>query len=124
MLPNLRENAQTLRGRVEVLEPERMNLLGLMLAGILERRLDGDPGLRGDVFIEAGAMQVTLCFSDRGVVVSRGPAGRPIAHVRGTLGALLDCALGRGRVRAVLGGQLHVWGRPLSLFRLLRLLRS
>ena len=122
------ENAQMLvpaRARVEVVEPERMNLLGLMLAGMIDRRLgEGGSRLRGDVLVQAGKMQVTLRFSDRGVAVTRVPAERPIARIRGTLRALLDAALGRGRVRAFLTGRLRVRGWPLPILRLLRLLRS
>jgi hypothetical protein len=116
---------QVPRPRVEIADPETMSLLGLMLASVLGRSLgDKVPRLRGDVAIDGGGMQVTLHFDDDGVIISRRPAARPIARVRGTLTALLDAALGRGRVRAWLAGRLHVGGSPLALLRLLALLRA
>ena len=112
---------------VEIVEPETMSLLGLMLASVLSRRAAEirGTGLRGDIRIDAGGMQVTLRFTDGKVAISRRPpAGAPIASIRGTLSALLDAALGRGRVRAWLAGQLRVRGSPLALLRLLALLKA
>ncbi|MCC6994664.1 MAG: hypothetical protein IT370_08655 [Deltaproteobacteria bacterium] len=110
--------------KVRVLEPERMSLPGLMLQGILERaRAAPSSRLRGEVLVDADGAQVTLRFSDQLVEITRAPAVRPVAVVRGTLRALLDAALGRGRVRAWLAGRLRVRGGPLTLLRLLGALR-
>lgn len=101
-----------------------MNLLGLLLRGIIERRLEGHaPRLRGDVAIDASGMRVTLRFAPDAVAITRAAAVKPVARVRGTLTALADAALGRGRLRAFLDGRLRVRGRPLALLRLLSLLR-
>jgi ubiquinone biosynthesis protein UbiJ len=116
-------------GLVRIHAPETMNLLGLMLKGVLERRLAAaSPGvrrLRGDVRVVASGMAVTLRFADGGVEVTRAaPAGRPLATLEGTLTALCDAALGRRLVRAWLSGALRVRGRILALLRLLSLLRA
>ncbi|MFC1642417.1 hypothetical protein ACFL5O_06985 [Myxococcota bacterium] len=116
--------------RLTLVEPERMNLLGLMLASLISRRL-ADPvarrhanQLRGHVAIAAGGMQVAIYFEPGRVEVSRGPASkRPVARIRGTLMALLDAALGRRRVLHFLCGRIRVWGGPLALWHMLRLMR-
>lgn len=112
---------------ITILEPERMNLLGLMLRGLLERGLAAGRGarLRGDILVEAGGMRITLRFGEDRVEITREPPrGRPRARVCGTLTALCDAALERGRVRAWFGGRLSVRGGPLTLWRLLVLLRA
>ncbi len=117
--------------RITIVAPERMNLLGLLLRSILERRLADTRALQtarklsGDVVIITGEMSVTLHFADGRVAITRDPPeGRVRARIRGTLPALLDAALGRGRVRAWLAGRLRVWGGPFTLLRLLSLLRA
>jgi len=115
---------------VTVVAPERMNLLGLILRSILDRRLE-DPGarrtasrLRGDILVDAGGMSVTLCFTGDGVRITReAPPGRPVARVRGTMRALIDASIGEGMVRSVLSRELRVSGNPLALLRLILLLR-
>ncbi len=116
---------------VILVDPERMNLLGLMLASLLRRRL-GDPGARrharslhGQVWVEAGEMQVTLAFSETGIEILKGKAPRPrAASIRGTLTALLDAAQGRRRILHVLRGELIAWGWPTTLWHMLSLLRT
>jgi hypothetical protein len=109
---------------VRVVEPERMSLLGLMVAGMLERVLR-DPGavrhamgIDGPVALEAGGMQVHLRFGPREVSVTRGPVARPVARLRGSLRAFLDAAIGRRRVEHVVRGQLRLGGRPRPLLHL------
>jgi hypothetical protein len=119
------------RSDIVLIEPERMNLLGLLLASLLERRLV-DPGARrhfralhGQVQIEAGAMKVMLGFGAGKLEIRRGSAPElPVASVRGTLIALLDAALGRRRIEHVLRGELSAWGRPVALWRLFSLMRA
>jgi hypothetical protein len=109
---------------VEVTQPERMNLLGLLLRGLLERRLlDGArPPLRGDVLVDAGGMRVTLRFAETSVEITRDPpAGRPIARITGTLRAFLELAVGRGWLRSLLARRIRPRGNPVTLLRLLRL---
>jgi len=115
----------------EVEAPERMHLLGLMLASMLARQLR-DPALaagarkiKRPVVIESSGMFAALCFDDHRVVVRRDPPGERIAaRIQGALMVLLDVALGRHRIRHVLSGRLRVRGSPLALLRLLALLRS
>jgi hypothetical protein len=112
--------------KVTVDDPGGMSLLGLLLAGLLERRFAAGArtALRGDVGIDAGGMLVTLSFSADEVRVARGRPARARARIRGTLVALLDAALGRNEVRAFLRGDLRPAGSPLALLRLLRLLKA
>jgi hypothetical protein len=113
---------------VIVVEPERMNLLGLMLQSVLTRRLSGKralahaAALSGDVLIEASGMQVTLRFTREGIRVTREASAHPRASVRGKLTALLDAALGRHRVRSVLKRELSVSGSPRALWHVFGLL--
>ena len=116
---------------VSISEPDRMNLLGLMLGSLLERRMQTSSAMRharhikGDVAIDASGMKVTLRFRDGSIEVTRQqPARRPVASVRGTLVAMLDAALGRNRVRHVVHGGLIAWGRPDTLWHLLALMRA
>ena len=115
--------------KVTVVEPERMNLLGLMLRSVIERRLASQQTarltrfLRGDVVIDASGMQVTLRFGGDKVVITREPpTARPVAEIRGTLVGMLDAALQRNRVQHFLRGELKPRGRPLQLLSLLLLL--
>ena len=115
---------------VTVVAPERMNLLGLIMRSILERRLAEPAALRsvqqllGDIAIDAGGMTVTLRFTGEGVRITRDPPmGRPLARVSGSMRALIDASIGRGMVRSVLSRDLRVSGNPLALLRLILLLR-
>ena len=116
---------------VTVIEPERMNLLGLMLRSVIERRLASKHVarltrfLRGDIVINASGMQVTLRFGGDKVVITREqPAGKPAAEIRGSLVGMLDAALQRNRVHHFLRGELKPRGKPLQLVSLLLLLSA
>ena len=116
---------------VILVEPERMNLLGLMLGSLLGRRL-GDARARrharrlgGQVWVQAGEMQVTLGFTEAGIQIRKGRAPGPLAaSIRGTLTALLDAARGRRRVVHVLRGELIAWGWPTTLWHMLSLMQT
>lgn len=115
--------------QVRVTERERMSLLGLMLADVLasitpSRAQRFGAGARGDVVIRAGDMKVTLRFDDDGVTIERGAASEARARIEGSLGALLDVALGEALLMPLLAGRLHVRGDPLLLLRLAVLLRG
>jgi hypothetical protein len=116
--------------KVTLVEPERMNLLGLMLASMIERRLTDPSALRharaldGQVGVRAGDMEVVLEFGAGGIAIRRGAAGRPIASISGTLKSLLGAALGRDRVRSVLRGELKPRGNPLALLHVMALMKA
>lgn len=115
---------------VIVEDAERANLLELMLASLLRRRLAAPSArahamaLAAPVEIRAGAMQATLLFSAGDVFVSRDRRVRTEAHVRGSLGAVIDAALGRRRLEHLLRRELQVGGSPRVLWHLLALLRA
>ena len=112
-----------------VIDPERMNLLGLMMQSLLRRKLASGSGKRlarwinGDVQLCVGEMRVTLRFSRDGVVITRDPPARPVVRVTGTMAALADAALGRNRIRSVVQGRLWVRGSPRAAACLLLLMR-
>ena len=117
-------------GHVMVEDAERANLLELMLASLLHRRL-ASPSARahanaiaGPVEIKAGAMHATLLFSAGDVSITRNHADYAHARVRGSLAAVLDAALGRRRFSHVLHRDLRVTGSPRVLWHLLALLRA
>ena len=119
------------RPEVMLVEPERMNLLGLMLASVIRRRLDDARArrharrLRGQVLVEAGQMRVSLAFTETQIEIRRGkPPGPRAAWIRGTLTALLDAAQGRRRVLHLLRGELVAWGWPTTLWHMLSLMRT
>ena len=115
--------------RVTVVDPERMNLLGLMLRSVIDRRLANPMTarltqfLRGDIVVNASGMEVTLRFMKGRVEITREPpAKKPVCEIRGSLAGMLDAALGRNRVRRFMSGELRPRGRPLPLLQLLLLL--
>ena len=116
-------------GRVVVDDPARMNLLGLILAGIIERNLQDAAALRrfqgieADVVVQAGQMVVTLHFQRGHLRVARGEVQRPRARVAGSLDALMSLSLGGGMVGPWLSGRLKTRGSLLLLLRLRRLLQ-
>ncbi|HEY3358748.1 MAG TPA: hypothetical protein VGQ83_36205, partial [Polyangia bacterium] len=88
-------------------QPESMNLLGLLLRSILERRLT-DPRarrraarLRGELAVRAGRMRVTVRFTGAAIEITRVAAARPRARVEGSMAGVLAVALGRGIVGPV-----------------------
>lgn len=118
---------------VEVHDARRMNLLGLMMADLLEARIARPVGrdllakLCGTVVVRGGSMTITLNFARGRVSIERGDrtasdGRRADASIRGTLAAMLDVACGELPVGAVLGGRLRVAGHPLLLWRLRALL--
>jgi hypothetical protein len=116
--------------RVEIVDAEGMNLLGLLLASLLERRL-ADPALarharrlHGDVVFDANGMQAVLRFDSGRARIERGPGRRPIARIEGSIKSLLDAALGRRRLEHVIRGELRARGRPVALWRVLRLISA
>lgn len=115
---------------VEIADPDRMSLAGLLVASVLRRNL-ADPALasragrlRGAVGVDAGGMLLGLEFSGDGVRVSRGLPERPRVTILAPLDALLDVALGAGAVGAFLRRRVRFRGNPFLALRLLPFLRS
>jgi hypothetical protein len=117
------------RWMVTIDEPERMNLLGLLLGSLLERRLAVPAAarhaskLRGDVAIDASGMRITVRFADGAIRITRGAATHAIARLGGSLTALLDATLGRRVVAHFTHGELRAGGSPIALYRLLSIVR-
>jgi hypothetical protein len=116
--------------RIHLPEPERTNLLGLLMRGMLENRLADDRlaararALRGDVRVQAGAMAIILRFGPEGLTILRDGEGEPSAWVRGTMNALLGLVTGGGLVAPVLSRRVRFGGNLLLLLRMLPLLTT
>jgi hypothetical protein len=115
---------------VTIHDPERMNLLGLILGSLIERNVAGDPELKrrfdrleGAVAVTAGRMAITLRFGRGSLTVERGAAAGTRASVRGSLDTLMGLSLGKGMVGPFLSGKLKARG-TLFLLKLMPLLRA
>ncbi|MCC6521162.1 MAG: hypothetical protein IT373_00740 [Polyangiaceae bacterium] len=114
---------------VRLHEPERMNLLGLLMRGLLTANLE-DPGLRaralalrGSIDVRAGDMHVTLRFAPEGVhIAADGTSAN--ARVSGDMKSLLGVVTGAGMIGPVLRGRVRIGGNPLLLLRVLPLIRA
>lgn len=115
---------------VVIQQPERMNLLGLILGGIIERNLEHERHRRtfqrlgGEVEVRAGGMLVTMAFDAGRLTIRRGGAERPRARVGGSLDALMQLSLGGGMVGPWLSGKLKTGGSLLLLLRMRPLLQA
>ncbi len=118
---------------VTIENPERMNLLGLMLGDIIGRNLGTPAGqrairrLRGAVVVGSGLMTVTLRFDGAGLAIARDAAPSPAASVRGSLETFVGMATGGSlltMVAPVLCGKLRIGGNPMTLLRMRPLLRT
>ncbi|MBI4952232.1 MAG: SCP2 sterol-binding domain-containing protein [Myxococcales bacterium] len=114
---------------VRLHEPERMNLLGLLMRGLLSANLE-DPGLRaralalrGSIDVRAGDMHVTLRFAAEGVhIAADGTSAN--ARVSGDMKSLLGVVTGAGMIGPVLRGRVRIGGNPFLLLRVLPLIRA
>jgi hypothetical protein len=71
-----------------------------------------------------GSSSAALRFGENRIEIAREPAGRPVAELRGNLPALLGAAVGRDRVKNVIGRQLRFSGNLRVLWRLMALMRA
>ena len=114
---------------VTIDDPDRMNILGLILGSILERNL-ADPKraamlgkLSGNVVVKCGEMAITVDFIGNDTIrISRGAAERPKAMLEGRMNVLTDLTLGRGVVRHFFGRRIKLRGNIILLLRTWRLL--
>lgn len=114
---------------VRVRDPQTMTMMGLLLSGLLEGALEDErsrllPRIRGDVWVRAGQMWVTLRFTPEGIEIVRGREGTPVASVEGEMRALVEVTAGRLPIVPFLAGRLRARGAPLLLLRLLRLFKA
>ena len=115
--------------KLNYIDRDSLNLLGLMLGGILEENIASPRGsdlvrkLRGAVGVTAGKMRITLRFHEDGITVVRGIEPGTRARVKGSLDGLLQVSLGRGAVRSFLAGEVSFSGNPLFVLKILPLLR-
>lgn len=114
---------------VEVVDPDRMNLAGLLAAALVRRGVARPGGavraraLRGTVAVEAGGMRFAIEFGPARVRVLREWPERPSVTIRASLGALLRVALGGSVVGAFLRGGVRFRGNPVTALRMIPLLR-
>jgi hypothetical protein len=101
---------------VRIENPERMNLMGLLMRGLLETSLKTAAG-------QSGTMGVTLSFTESEVVLRSDASGKPRASVRGEMKPLLEMVAGGSLVGPVLRRKVKVGGNLLMLLRLLPLIR-
>ena len=111
---------------VLVLERNRINLLGLILANFLTRQqADGSPsqskrikGLKGTLRLVADGMRIFVEFADRITISRDRPDARTSAAVTGEMSALVGLMAGKGWLKAVLTGRIGFRGNPVTLLRL------
>ncbi|HOX36623.1 MAG TPA: hypothetical protein PL033_01435 [Candidatus Brocadiia bacterium] len=110
---------------VEIVEPEKMHLMGLMLAHLFEKNLS-KPGAAdrlkskdSRIGIGAGGMKITLHMSDGRVIVSKGFEGRIAARVEGTMDGFMAFGVHRSMVGPYLQGKLKIAGNPFALLPML-----
>lgn len=111
-------------------DPPTMNLLGLLLGSIIERRVALDKAkhrlqkLRGTVVVEAGQMAISMAFGEGRVTIRRGVVDKPRARVRGSMEALMGIALGGGMVGPWLAGRIKTRGSLPMLLKVLPLMKT
>jgi len=116
--------------RVRFDPPGEMNLVGYILAALIERNLQTEAGqrafakMKGTVLVGASKMAVTLDFTGEDLVMSVGQRGKPGARVAGSMDTLLGVSLGRGMVGPVLSGKLKIGGKAWRLLRMLKLMKA
>ncbi|MBL6976240.1 MAG: hypothetical protein ISR64_10955 [Deltaproteobacteria bacterium] len=107
-----------------------MNILGLLMAGLLNQTMSLENnarragGMKGDVFVKAGGMGVSLRFDGQGIIIMKGPTKRPRARVGGAMEDLLSMVTGGGLVGPVLSGKVRIGGNPFFLLKMLPLIQA
>lgn len=110
-------------------DPERTDLLGLLIRSLLARALTRDAavgkaaGMRGAVVMRAGRMVATVTFDEGRIVIRSGEADTPRAWLSGGMEDLLNVVAGKALVAPVLRRRVRFGGNLLLLLRLLFLVR-
>jgi len=116
--------------RVVVDQPEKQNLLGLLMRNILATNLADEAkyarvrDVTADILIQAGEMIVTLRLDGGRLTIITGPTEHPKAKVRGGMSALLGVASGGGVVGPFLRGTIRASGNMLLLLKILPLIKK
>ncbi len=116
--------------RVLVDTPEKMNILGLLMKGLLSDNLADESkykrvcSMKGDVLVKAGLMSVTLRFKDNKLIIIRGDTGQAKAAVEGSMGALLSVVTEGAVVWPFLSGKIGIGGNPFFLLKMLPLIQA
>ena len=112
---------------VNLIDREKMNLLGLMMARIIERSAESAKGAgaisssKGRLGVIAGKMTVTLEFDGGTVSVLKGLEEPLKAVVVGSLSGLLDVAIDHRPIRSFLKGKVSMKGNPFFALKMLPL---
>ncbi len=110
---------------VTVKDPENMNLLGLLMKGFFENRLQNETvarkarDLHGAYHITAGQMDVTLVFEEGSIAIEKGRSRTPLASIKGPMDSLLGMITGKGYIWPVMSFKVRIGGNPLALLPLL-----
>ena len=113
--------------RVIIEEPERMNLLGLLMGSLLSDNMANDAKytfaekIEGDLQVQAGRMIVTLRFDRGRLFVKKGPSAKAQAWVRGTMSGMLNLVTATDLIRPFALRQVRFGGNIFLLLRVLPL---
>jgi len=116
--------------QVRLRDPEKMNVLGLLMHGFLRNALANEKlaarakSMSGNVWLQAGPMWVTLCFDGQGIELVRGKTEQRKAMVGGEMDVLLGVVTGAGMVGPFLAGKIKIGGNPFFLLKMLPILTS
>ncbi len=114
--------------QVRIVDAEHMNLLGLLLAGFLQKQLTNPrlarkaKRMRGAYGIRAGRMAITITFAPDGVSVTKGFAEKTRARIFGSMEEMVALVTDGGIISsmiAVLEGRIGIRGNPFALLGLL-----
>jgi len=115
---------------VRLRDPEKMNVLGLLMHGFLRNALSDERlaararAMSGEVWLNAGLMWTTLVFDGQGIEIVRGKTQERTAMVGGEMDVLLGVVTGAGMVGPFLAGKIKIGGNPFFLLRMLPILTS
>lgn len=113
---------------LQIERSESMNLLGLILANIIQKNLKHQGIINTinnyvcSINIHAGRMKANITFSKGEVVIRKGFLDNADAYVKGSLNAFIDLGLRRNILKRVLKGDVKIGGNIFKLLPLLKIL--
>ncbi len=119
-------------GKVELVGPEKMNLLGILMKTLLEANMAVRwkawfaRKITGDVRVQAGKMAVTLAFAGGNITIYGEERPNPRATVKGKMKGLLDIVTGCPFTVswAVLSGAVRIGGNIFLMLLMLPVIRA